>query len=64
MREDDKNVKGAARREDWKTEPMSGKNAAFTLNRTFDNNEMDALCHGNVPRAMEDKRFRFDGMIG
>jgi len=58
MREDNKKI-GAARRDDWKSEPMPEKHATFVLNRTFDNKEMDALRRGSIPQAMEDKWFRY-----
>lgn len=46
-----------ARRGDWKTEAMPEKNETFILNRSFSENEMNALRRGNVPKAMEDKWF-------
>ncbi len=47
----------AARRGDWKTEPMPGKRETFVLRRSFSGEEMDALRRGHVPREMEDKWF-------
>ena len=44
-------------RGDWKTEPMPKQHATFMLNRVFSEEEMEALRHGNVPQAMEDKWF-------
>ena len=49
----------AARREDWKTEPMPEKCATFTLERSFNEKEMKALRLGNIPQGMEDKWFWF-----
>ena len=48
-----------ARRADWKTKPMPEQHATFVLNRTFDEDRMNALRCGNVPQAMEDKWFWF-----
>ena len=56
MTEND-NKKGAARRDDWNTEPMPEQHASFTLHRAFSDAEMDALRRGNIPQAMEDKWF-------
>ena len=53
----DKNAPRAARRGDWKTKPMPARNETFVLKRTFSDAEMDALCRGSVPKAMEDKWF-------
>ena len=49
----------AARRDDWKTEPMPEQHETFVLKRSFSDKEMDALRFGNIPQAMEDKWFRF-----
>ena len=57
MTEDQKNKTGAARRGDWKTEPMPERHETFVLDRSFSDAEMDALRRGNVPQAMEDKWF-------
>lgn len=46
-----------ARRGDWKTEAMPEKNETFILNRSFSEDEMNALRRGNIPKAMEDKWF-------
>ena len=46
-----------ARREDWKTKPMPEKTESFVLDRSFGEDEMDALRRGNIPRSMEDKWF-------
>ena len=56
MAEDNKN-KNAARREDWKTEPMPEQCETFILNRAFNDKEMVALRWGNIPQEMEDKWF-------
>ncbi|MCR4622495.1 MAG: hypothetical protein K5663_10490 [Clostridiales bacterium] len=48
---------GAARRGDWKTLPMPEQHETFVLERSFSDEEMDALRRGNIPRAMEDKWF-------
>ncbi len=53
----DKNIPRAARRGDWKTEPMPARHETFVLKRSFSEAEMDALRRGNVPQAMEDKWF-------
>ena len=57
MAEDNKNKTRIAHRNDWKTEAMPERHETFALNRSFSNEEMDALSCGNVPRAMEDKWF-------
>ena len=57
MKEADKSKLSAARRGDWKTEPMPERHETFVLPRSFGEEEMDALRRGNVPRAMEDKWF-------
>jgi len=57
MTEDNKNRERAARRGDWKTEPMPRQRETFVLNRSFSEEEMEALRRGNIPQAMEDKWF-------
>ena len=57
MTENNRSKTGAARREDWKTEPMPEQNETFVLRRSFSKEEMDALRRGNIPQAMEDKWF-------
>ena len=57
MAEDIKNEKGVARRDDWKTEPMPVQCETFVLNRSFSDEEMNALRRGNIPKEMEDKWF-------
>lgn len=57
MTEDRKNKTGAARRDDWKTEPMPMQHETFVLNRSFSDEEMEALRRGNIPQVMEDKWF-------
>ncbi len=57
MTENHKNRTGVARRGDWKTEPMPEQHETFVLNRSFNDAEMAALRHGNIPQAMEDKWF-------
>ena len=57
MAEDHRNEKRAARRGDWKTEPMPEKHETFVLKRSFSDGEMAALRRGHVPQAMEDKWF-------
>ena len=57
MTEDNTNKTRAARRSDWKTEPMPEQHETFVLNRAFSDEEMDALRAGNIPRSMEDKWF-------
>ena len=47
----------AARREDWKTEPMPKQTETFVLQRSFGDEEMKALRPGHIPQAMEDKWF-------
>ena len=47
----------AARREDWKTEPMPKQTETFVLQRSFSDGEMKALRPGHIPQAMEDKWF-------
>ena len=56
MKNNDKTT-GAARRDDWKTEPMPERREIFVLNRSFSDAEMNALRRGNVPQSMEDKWF-------
>ena len=55
--QDMKKESRAARRGDWKTEPMPEQHETFILDRSFTDNEMDALRRGNIPQAMEDKWF-------
>ena len=57
MAEDHRNETRAARRGDWKTEPMPEKHETFVLKRSFSDEEMAALRRGHVPQAMEDKWF-------
>ena len=57
MTEDHKNKTGDVRRGDWKTEAMPGKHETFVLNRSFSDEEMNALRCGHIPQAMEDKWF-------
>ena len=54
---EDQNKKSAARRSDWKTEPMPDQHETFTLHRSFSDAEMASLRRGHVPQAMEDKWF-------
>ena len=51
------NKKSVARRDDWKTVAMPETHETFVLNRSFTDEEMDALRRGNIPQAMEDKWF-------
>ncbi len=53
------NINRSARRGDWKTKPMPRKHETFVLQRSFTEEEMNALRRGNVPQAMEDKWFWF-----
>ena len=55
----EKNKTGAARRDDWKTEPMPERHETFVLRRSFSDAEMAALRRGNIPQEMEDKWFWF-----
>ena len=48
-----------AHRSDWKTVAMPELHETFVLNRTFSDEEMEALRFGNVPQEMEDKWFWF-----
>ena len=57
MTENNNKEKRPARREDWKTEPMPESCVTFVLDRSFSEEEMNALHQGNVPQAMEDKWF-------
>lgn len=57
MKEDNRNKTGIVRREDWKTEPMPQQSDTFILNRPFSDKEMNLLCCGHIPEAMEDKWF-------
>ncbi len=57
MTETDNNKTRAASRNDWKTEPMPEQHETFVLNRSFSDEEMDALRLGNIPKEMEDKWF-------
>ena len=57
MTENMENNLSAARRGDWKTEPMPEQHETFVLTRSFSDAEMDALRWGNIPQAMEDKWF-------
>ena len=43
MTENNRSKTGAARRDDWKTEPMPEQHDTFVLRRSFSNEEMDAL---------------------
>lgn len=54
---EEKNKARAARRGDWKTESMPDKHETFVLNRSFSDEQMEALRRGNIPQAMEDKWF-------
>ena len=57
MTEENKNRTGAARRSDWKTEPMPKLHETFVLARAFSDEEMNTLRCGHIPEAMEDKWF-------
>ena len=57
MRKDHNNKTRVACRDDWKTEPMPQQHETFVLDRAFSKKEMEALRHGNIPQAMEDKWF-------
>ena len=46
-----------AHRSDWKTADMPLQHETFVLDRSFSDEEMDALRLGNIPEAMEDKWF-------
>ena len=46
-----------AKRSDWKNYDMPEKNEIFTLNRTFDEKQLEVLRRGNIPKEMEDKWF-------
>lgn len=54
-----------AQKDDWKTEPMPSRNAAFHLKRNFSKEQMAALIKGNIPQEMEDKWFWYyeDGKL-
>ena len=53
----EENKSRIAHRGDWKTEPMPEQHESFVLHRSFSDEEMNALRHGNIPQAMEDKWF-------
>ncbi|MBQ6262262.1 MAG: hypothetical protein IJK58_01960 [Clostridia bacterium] len=53
----EKNEARVVRRGDRKTEPMPESREAFILNRSFSEEEMNALRLGHIPQAMEDKWF-------
>ncbi len=55
--EDNRNKTRVARRDDWKTKPMPEQRETFALNRSFSDEEMNALRRGNIPQGMEDKWF-------
>ena len=57
MTGENKSRTGAARRSDWKTEPMPEQHETFVLARSFSDEEMNALRCGHIPEAMEDKWF-------
>ena len=57
MQEENKNRIRVACRDDWKNEPMPEKHETFVLDRVFNDDEMNALRQGNIPKAMEDKWF-------
>lgn len=46
-----------AEKSDWKTEEMPEEHAVFLLKRSFTEEQMNNLRHGNIPAAMEDKWF-------
>ncbi len=45
------------KRSDWKNFDMPEKNDTFTLNRSFDEKQLEILRHGHIPQEMEDKWF-------
>ena len=57
MKQDNKDRSEIACRSDWKTEPMPKQHDSFILNRSFTDEEMENLRHGNISQAMEDKWF-------
>ena len=54
---DNRNRIKTACRTDWKTLPMPELHETFILNRSFGDDEMQALRCGNIPQAIEDKWF-------
>lgn len=56
MIEDNKRI---AHKEDWHTEPMPELHDTFILNRSFNDEEMNGLRLGNIPKEMEDKWFYY-----
>jgi O-acetyl-ADP-ribose deacetylase (regulator of RNase III) len=46
-----------AEKSDWQAAEMPEKRGNFILERTFTPDQMDALRHGNIPKAQEDKWF-------
>jgi 8-oxo-dGTP diphosphatase len=46
-----------AEKMDWKTFDMPDQQAAFILQRSFSDRQMQALRKGNIPKEMEDKWF-------
>ena len=42
---------------------MPEQRETFVLNRSFSDEEMNALRRGNIPQAMEDKWFCFMDML-
>ncbi len=59
IRKADAGAYAAACRDDWKRQPMPETTASFELERTFSEDEMDALRRGHIPREMEDKWFLY-----
>lgn len=48
-----------ATKEDWEISPMPDKNAAFTIERRFTDEEIENLKAGHIPQEMEDKWFAY-----
>ena len=46
-----------AKKYDWENHDMPAQNDSFILRRSFSEDQMAALRHGNIPQEMEDKWF-------
>lgn len=55
----------AAKREDWKTQPMPEEKITLDINRHYPAAEAEMICFGAIPWQMEDKWFIFyeDGRL-
>ena len=55
----DERYNRSARKDDWKTMEMPEQNEKFILEADFTDEQIEVLKRGHIPKAMEDKWFRY-----